>query len=152
MRHMNASISLRKLLLALGFAAVSTIGLIPKAHADVVTVAGSDGTTALPWEEIKNDTYDQRAHFATGVEHLSAKLDEQIRLLKAKRVGMTTDLKDWDFNMKEVDESRSLLTSRISELKQTTTPETWADAKDKVGEAWKRSQLAVDKMNTTVTS
>ena len=54
--------------------------------------------------------------------------------------------------MKDVDESRALLTSRIRELKKATTPEMWIDARDKVGEAWKRSQLAVDKMNTTVTS
>jgi hypothetical protein len=152
MMPMNASLSLRSLVLALGFAAGSAGGLITRAHADVITVAGSDGTTAPAWEEIKGDTYDQRAHFASGVDRLSFRLDEQIRLLKAKRAGMTTDIKDWDFNMKEVDESRSMLTSRITELKQTTTPETWADAKDKVGEAWKRSQLAVDKMNTTVTS
>jgi hypothetical protein len=54
--------------------------------------------------------------------------------------------------MKEVDGSRVLLTGRMNELSAAATPETWADAKEKVGEAWKRSQLAVDNMNSTRTS
>jgi hypothetical protein len=131
---------------------VSLFATLPKGDSQVVAIAGSDGTAARDWVAIKGDTYDQRAHFAAGAARLSAKLDEQISLLRAKRANMTTDLKDWDFAMKEVDASRALLTSRMTELAQTTTPETWADAKDKVGEAWKASQLAVDKMHTTVTS
>lgn len=65
---------------------------------------------------------------------------------------MTTDTKDWDFAMKEVEGSRVLLTGRMNELKAVATPEAWPDAKDKIGEAWKRSQLAVDNMNSTRTS
>jgi hypothetical protein len=83
---------------------------------------------------------------------MSAKLDAQISELKAKRAGLTTDTKDWDFAMKEVDDSRALLTDRMNTLGKATTPETWNDAKDKIGEAWHRSQLAVDKMNSTRTS
>jgi hypothetical protein len=133
---------------------VSPLGVVQRGYpqAQVVTIPDSDGTTAPDWVAIKGDGYDQRGHFAAGAAHLSAKLDDQIRQLKAKRAGMTTDLKDWDFAMKEVDTERALLTSRITELSQATTPETWADAKDKFGEAWKASQLAVDKMHTTVTS
>jgi len=132
----------------------SLSAVVPRGYsqAQVVTIPDSDGTTAPDWVAIKGDAYDQRAHFAAGAAHLSAKLDDQIRLLKAKRAGMTTDLKDWDFAMKEVDTERALLTSRMTALSQATTPDTWADAKDKFGEAWKASQLAVDKMHTTVTS
>jgi len=90
--------------------------------------------------------------FTAGAQRLSARLDEQIRQLKAKREAMTSDTKDWDFAMKAVYEARELLTGRISELAKQTTPETWTDARDKVGEAWKQSQQAVDNMNTTVTS
>jgi hypothetical protein len=125
---------------------------LPVARAQVVTIAGSDGTTAPDWVAIKGDAYEQRSHFAAGAARLSAKLDEQISLLKAKRAAMTTDLKDWDFAMKEVDADRALLTSRMTDVSQATTPETWADARDKFGDAWKASQLAVDKMHTTVTS
>jgi hypothetical protein len=88
----------------------------------------------------------------TGVNRLSARLDDQIRALKAKRAGMTTDVKDWDFDMKDVEECRSLLTSRISDLKQTNTQDTYLAARDKVGEAWIAAEAAVDKMHTTVTS
>jgi hypothetical protein len=104
------------------------------------------------WSDLKNDTYDQRDQFLVGVNHLSAKLDDQIKVLRAKRAGMTKDTTDWDFAMKDVDESRSLLTSRITELKAATTPEIWLSARDKIGDAWTKSQDAVDKMHTTVTS
>jgi hypothetical protein len=131
---------------------VCVLGAVPRGSAQVVTIAGSDGTAAPDWVAIKNDTYDQRGHFSAGAARLSAKLDEQMSQLKAKRAGMTTDLKDWDFAMKEVDSCRALLTSRMTEVNQATTPETWVDARDKFGDAWKASQLAVDKMRTTVTS
>ncbi|MFY9926313.1 MAG: hypothetical protein WCA95_08060 [Opitutaceae bacterium] len=142
----------RSLRIGLGLFAVFAIGVVPKASAKVITIAGEDGTAAAPWVEIKDDTYSQRAHFADGVARLSSMLDDQISVLKAKRATMTIDMKEWDFAMKEVDDSREYLTSKMSQLKQATTPGTWAAAKDKIGEAWKRSQLAVDKMNSTITS
>jgi hypothetical protein len=149
---MNNAFRTHRLVTALGIFFASLAGIVPQAPAEVVAVAGSDGTSASSWTDIKNDTYSQRAHFAAGAERLSAALDRQVALLKAKRAAMTTDSKDWDFAMKEVDDSRSFLTSRMTEMARTTTPETWAAAKEKVGEAWRRSQLAVDKMNATVTS
>jgi hypothetical protein len=81
-----------------------------------------------------------------------AKLDQQIAELKAKRAAMTSDTSEWDFNMKEVDDSRVLLKGKINDVVKATTPEAWSDAKDKLGEAWRRSQLAVDKMNSTRTT
>ncbi len=151
---MNTTLCMGRTRIALGLLAAAVVGIPSRApaQAQVVTVSGSDGTAATAWVEIKNDTYEQRAHFTAGVERLSARLDRQISILKAKRAGMTTGTKEWDFAMKEVDDSRSFLTSRMSELAHTTTPETWTDAKDRIGEAWTRSQLAVDKMNATVTS
>jgi hypothetical protein len=118
----------------------------------VAAVVGAEPFTGHLWSEIKGDTYDQRDHFAAGASRLSAKLGEQIQELRAKRAEMTTDTKEWDFNMKEVEECSVLLTGRIEELAKATTPETWVDARDKIGEAWKRSQLAVEKMNSTRTT
>ena len=149
---MNTAICSHRLGIALGMFFATAAAIVSRAPAQVITVAGSDGGSAAPWVDIKNDNYDQRVHFAAGVERLSARLDMQISQLAARRAAMTKDTKDWDFAMKEVDDSRSFLTSRMSELARTTTPETWTAAKDKIGEAWKRSQLAVDKMNSTVTS
>jgi len=137
--------------LFLGLAAVLAAGLSTQARAEVIAISGSDGNTSRTWADIRNDGYPERAHFTEGVNLLSARLDHEIGVLKAKRAGMTTDTKDWDFSMKEVLDSREYLTSRMEELAKCTTEETWKDAKDNVGEAWKRSQLAVDKMNTTIT-
>ena len=148
---MKASLLLGRLGLSIGLAAAGAF-LSPRAYSEVVAIAGSDGTTSPGWTDIEGDAYEQRAHFAAGADRLSARLDDQIKFLKAKRAGMTQDIKDWDLAFKEVDDSRQLLTSRITEIKKVTTLEGWADCKDKVGEAWKRSQLAVDKMNATVTS
>jgi hypothetical protein len=144
---MNTKLRFRQLALALGIAALASAGTRAVAAIDGVEVS-----TDNLWTAVKGDTYEQRAHFTDGVNRMSAKLDDQIRELKAKRAAMTSDTKDWDFAMKEVDGSRVLLTGRINEIKAATTPETWADAKDKIGEAWKRAQLAVDNMNSTRTS
>lgn len=149
----NVSTLLGRLGPSLGLVAVCAALLAaPRAPSQVLAIAGSDGTTNPAWTDIQGDTYDQRVHFTAGADRLSARLDDQIKVLKAKRAGMTQDIKDWDLAFKEVDDSRQLLTSRITEIKKVNTLEAWADCKDKVGEAWKRSQLAVDKMNATVTS
>jgi len=149
---MNTAYCMGRMGIAFGLLAAAAVGTISRAPAQVINVAASDGGSAAHWAEIKNDGYDQRAHFAAGVERLSARLDREIGVLKAKRASMTKDMKDWDFAMKEVDDSRSYLTSCTSELAKATTPDTWNAAKDKIGEAWKRAQGAVDKMNATITS
>jgi hypothetical protein len=146
---MNTMPRLRRLALALALAVAALASAGPRA---VASIDGVDTSTDQLWAAIKGDTYDQRAHFADGANRMLAKLDEQIQALKAKRAAMTTDTTDWDIAMKEVDGSRVLLAGRMNELAKTTTPETWADVKDKVGDAWKRSQLAVDNMNSTRTS
>jgi hypothetical protein len=145
---MNAALNLRRLGLALGLLAVSLAGLAPRASAEAQAAASPD----IPkWSDIKSDTYDQRGHFAAGAARLAARLDVQIGILRAKRAKMTTDTKDWDLAMKEVDDSRSYLAGCLSDIAQATTPDVWADRKAKVGDSWKRSQLAVDAMHTTVT-
>jgi hypothetical protein len=118
-------------------------------RADTDGVEASSGHT---WAAIRDDTYSQRAHFSDGVTRLSALLDKQIGELKAKRAAMTTDTGDWDFQFKQVTESRTLLTDRMNHLDRADTPETWEDAKQQVGEAWSKVLIAVDKMNATRTS
>jgi len=149
---MNAMRVPHSLIPVLG-ALVLSASLSPRLAAQVPAVPEvAEQTADQAWSYLKDSTYDQRDQFLAGVNRLSARLDDQIRALRAKRAGMSTDTKDWDFAMKDVDESRSLLTSRITELKQTNTPETWLSARDNIGDAWKRSEDAVDKMHTTVTS
>ena len=63
----------------------------------------------------------------------------------------TTDTKGWDFAMKEMEDARSALHSIGTELSQAT-PETWNQEKDKVGQAWVRTQEAYDKVKSSTTS
>jgi hypothetical protein len=147
---MNAKTALARM--ALMVALASAAGLANRVRADVVNAVGQEGTATPVWTDIESDHYEQRDHFMAGITRLSGRLDDQIRILKAKRAGMTTDTKEWDLAFKEVEDSRSYLTSMIDDLGKMTTPETWSDQKAKVGDGWKRSQLAVDAMNKTVTS
>ena len=152
---MNTLLRFSQLALALGFSALVPAQAFGQPVHDPNAVAGVDAVqppTDTGWTDIKNDTYEQRAHCEKGVAHLSAKLDDQIRELRAKRADMTKDTAEWDFTMKEVEDARTLLTGRITNLVKATTPEVWLDARDKVGEAWQSSQDAVDKMNRTRTS
>ena len=149
---MNASTLPRSLGLAFGLLALLPGGLSSLGFAQNVTSATPEVVTGAKWSDIKNDTYDQRGHFSSGLAQLSARLNDEIRELNAKRAAMTTDTKDWDFAMKDVMDSRDLFVSRATEISKTTTPEAWSDAKDKVGEAWQRARQALDKMHTTVTT
>jgi hypothetical protein len=149
---MDASTHPRRLGLALGLLAALAGGLSSVGFSQNVLAATPEAATGAHWSDIKSDTYDQRAHFATGVTRLTARLNDEISQLNAKRATMTTDTKDWDFAMKDVMESRDLFVSRATEISKTTTPEAWSDAKDKLGEAWHRAREALDKMHTTVTT
>jgi len=144
---MKTILCLRKLALVLGSWAFVLGALQAYAGVD-----GVDSSNYHLWSDIKGDTYSQRTHFSSGVAKMNARLDEQISELRARRAGMTTDTSDWDLAMKDVEECRSLFTDRMHTLANVTTPEAWDDAKEKIGEAWNRSQLAVDKMNSTRTS
>jgi hypothetical protein len=149
---MNAKNASTRLALALSVVAICLSALPVRVRAEVVAAVPEDGTASPVWSDIENDTYNQRGHFTAGINRLSAKFDGQIRVLKAKRATMTTDTKDWDLAFQEVEASRTYLTGMMNLLAKANTPEDWLDVRGKVAVAWKRSQAAVDKMNTTVTS
>lgn len=136
----------------LAFAAAACALALAGTPALAASVDGVDTADPHIWTSIKGDTYAERAHFSDGVNRMTARLDKQIAELRAKRATMTTDTKDWDFSMKAIEESREALASKIQMLLKADTPETWSDAKDKIGDEWNRAEAAVDKMNSTVTS
>ncbi len=117
----------------------------------VSTVATDVATSS--WADIKDDTYDQRVHFSAGLKLLEAKVDGQIAELVAKRAAMksTTRTDEWDFAMKEMNNSRVYLRSVSEELSQAT-PETWDQKKNKIGKAWVRAQDAYGKVKASTTS
>lgn len=130
---------------------VTTAGPGPTTTVQVAATASPDAASAQ-WSDIKDYTYDMRAQFFAGLNRLEAKVDDQISELTAKRAAMksTTDTKDWDFAMKEMGDARSALKSMGEELSKAT-PETWDQEKDKVGQAWVRTQEAYDKVKSSTT-
>jgi hypothetical protein len=112
----------------------------------------SPDVASARWIDIKDCTYDMRAQFFVGLNRLEARVDAQISELTAKRAAMTstTDMKDWDFAMKEMKNARSNLKSMSEELSKAT-PETWDQEKAKVGQAWVRTQEAYDKVKSSPT-
>jgi hypothetical protein len=132
-------------------ATVTTTMPGPTMTDQVAATANPDA--AAKWSDLKDYTYDQRAQFFAGLSRLEARVDEQVDELTVKRGAMksTTDTKDWDFAMKEMEDARSALHSIGTELSQAT-PETWNQEKDKVGQAWVRTQVAYDKVKSSTTS
>ncbi len=112
-----------------------------------IVVAASDS-----WESIAELTYDQRTDFIAGINRLENQLDGQIGVLRAKRAGMTTDTKDWDFAMSGMTDARSYLQSMATEVAGVTSPDTWSQEKEKVHQAWLKAQDAYDKVRTSTTN
>jgi hypothetical protein len=104
------------------------------------------------WDSIKDDDFDQRAHFAAGVERITTRVDNAMQILRDKRSTLPeTSTQDWDFAMKELGEARSNLRYQFTELNKAT-PETWSEAKDRVAGAWQRVRDDYDqvKLSTTI--
>lgn len=104
------------------------------------------------WVLIRDDTFEQRSAFLAGASGLVAQVGTEVAQLRAKRSAMasTTDTKDWDFAMKEMTDSQQYLDSVIAEAGRATR-DTWEQEKEKVGQAWDRTQAAYDKVKTSVT-
>ncbi len=118
----------------------------PIQAAAVIDLPASD-----TWNAIKDDTYDQRGDFSTGLEHIAARLDSAIQVLDAKRTTLPeTSVQDWDFAMKELDEARTNLRYQLTELNKAT-PDTWNEAKDRVAGAWQRVRDDYDKVKLSTT-
>ncbi len=120
--------------------------------ADQVAAKTASDATATTWSDIKDIAYDQRVQFFAGLKIVQSKVDAQIAELIARRRAMTskTDTKDWDFAMKEMVESRAYLQS-TGEALAKAMPETWMQEKDKVGQAWERTQAAYTRVKSSTT-
>jgi hypothetical protein len=120
---------------------------------DQKAALASSNIASAKWGDIKDCTYDMREQFFAGLKQLEARVDVQIGELTAERAAMksTTDTKNWDFAMKEMNDSRSYLKSVGEELSKAST-ETWTQQKETVGLAWVRTQEAYDKVKSSTTS
>jgi hypothetical protein len=120
------------------------------ADRDVATEALAASPEA--WSTIKDFTYEKRGDFTAVFARLQARLDDDIRILNAKRAMMTNDTKNWDFAMKELNNARADVQSKVTELSKAITPETWLEARDRLGVAWDRAQLATRNVKASTTS
>ncbi len=130
---------------------VADAGSGPATAVQAATPA-SPVVAASDWNDIKDCTFDLRAQLLAGLTQLEAKVDDQIRELVAKRATLKglTATQDWDFAMKEMQNARSNLLSAGEELSKATQ-ETWDQAKEKVGQAWVRTQEAYAKVKSSTT-
>lgn len=109
-------------------------------------VADVKGAASDSWDSIKDFTFDRRSDFSASIDRMSAKMDEKAREVRAK-VATVPDAasKDRDSAIKEYDEARAELKVKLTDLGNATS-DTWADAKAKVSDSWKRVQAAFEKV------
>lgn len=113
------------------------------------TLASASSTQ---WVDIKDYTFAQRDSLLTGLAGMLARVDAQTEELKTKRAAMaaSTRTSDWDFAMKEVHNARANLKFACDELGKAT-PETWDQQRDRVGQAWERTQNAYAAVRSSTT-
>ena len=126
---------------------------VPEATTPVrVATAASPAAAGDPWTAIEPLTIDRQAEFFAGLQRLESRVADQIWELKTIRAAMksTVAMQDWDFAMKEMEDARSYLKSMGEETSKATA-QTWHQQKEKVGQAWKRTQAAYDKVKSSTT-
>jgi len=108
---------------------------------------------AVQWEYLERIEFDSRREFLKNLKLLETKVDAQVHELNAKRSAMnsTIDTRDWDLAMKEMLASQVYLNGMNEEVDKAT-PDTWDQVKDKVHQAWTRTQNAYDKVKSSTTS
>jgi hypothetical protein len=163
---------------AFGFAVLTGVGFAENdstlspakvvATSTITTAAPGSATTgqvAVPanpdvispeWTKIENTTYDTRDQFFIGLRQLEATVDRQVGELTAKHAAMkpmakTIDYTDWDLAMKEMKAARAYLKAMDEEASKAT-PETWEQEKEKVHQAWVRTQEACEKVKLSMTT
>lgn len=114
------------------------------AGALVIQPSPTPGTVSPVWTSINDCAYEQRGEFFAGLSQMEATVDRQITDLTAKHAAMPTEAKtisytDWDLAVKELTNASSYLHAADAEAHEAT-PDTWNQEKEKVGEAWTRTQ------------
>ncbi len=109
-------------------------------------VADARAAASDSWDSIKDFTYERRADFSAAMDHMTRDMDDKTAALKAKMAGVQDAAsKDRESAMKDYDEARADLRVRLRELGNATS-DTWADAKAKADDAWRKVQAAYDRV------
>lgn len=132
--------------------AVATITVTPPKQITPEPAAAEAPTPVAQWVDIKDYTFDQRETLLAGLSGVLTRVEAQTEELKAKRASLPANARtaDWDFAMKEVVNARTSLKSACVELAKATA-ETWIQQRDRVGEAWVRTQNAYASVKSSTT-
>lgn len=120
--------------------------LAPDASAPAVVAADKPGADADGWAAIKDDTYEQRAHFKAGLQTMASGMDSRITGMNSKSSGMGAGM--MGAAMTEVTAARTSLQTASDQL-DAATANTWTMDKDAVAQAWTRMQAACTKAQST---
>jgi DNA repair exonuclease SbcCD ATPase subunit len=131
----------------------STTTAVEKVKADEKAVVADVKAAAIDtWDSIKDYSYDKRADFSASINRMAGQLDDKTSELKAKFAAEpSAAAKDRESAIKEYDEARADLKSKLSDLDKATS-DTWADAKANVAEAWKHVRAAYEKVKADAAS
>jgi len=121
--------------------------------APVPTPAPAPADPGADWVKVHSYNFDRHREVLACLPGLESKVDEQIAELGARRAALpeATDKKDWDFAMKEMVDARVNLMSASAELTKTAA-ETWDQQRDKVDQAWTRTQDDYRKVKASTTN
>lgn len=122
------------------------------ADATAASTADALAGTTDAWQNIKDYPYEKRGDFVAVFTRMVAKFDDDLRALHVQRATMTNDTKNWDFAMKELNNARSDVQSKFTDLSKANNTETWVEARDRVGLAWERARTAYGKVKASTTS
>lgn len=109
-------------------------------------------TESDSWDLLKDYTYDRKQELQERLHPILSQIDAQIAALNARRATLQSDTTDWDQAMKEVVNARADLKYKADTLGRASTPETFTDAKAKVGDALDRTRKAVHAVRTSRTN
>jgi hypothetical protein len=94
------------------------------------------------WDSVRDYTYDKRVDFSASIERMDQRMDDKIAAEKAQ--APDTISADKKAAIKDYDDARADLKARLADLGNATS-DTWADAKAKVAEAWRRVKADYDR-------
>ena len=105
-------------------------------------MVAATAAVADSWDSIKDYTYEKRVEFTASFDRMTAKMDDQTRDMKAKAATLSdTATKDRDQAMLDFTKARADFKSSLADLGNATA-DTWADSKEKVGQAWQKRDAA----------
>ena len=126
--------------------AAAPAALAPDTSRSIAVATNPPGGAADGWIAIKDDSFEQRSHFSSGLQALATNMDSQIATMNAKNGSASNSMPD--VNGTEVTAARSNLQTASDKVGQATA-DTWISDKNLVAQAWVRMQAAFTKAQSS---